>query len=266
MIMITKRYFRLSLSTLLFSLSMLLITSCSDFLDKDIQGNATDETYYDTPYKLQSALDAVYDVLQRDDYNNQEWRFGEAMGDNVLGVDEGLGSEMGQLVMFRFNTSNVWIRQRWEVNYIGVHRANQVIANINRVQMSTHSYDAYQQIQRIYGQAKFLRAFFYFNLVKTYGGVPIRPETETVDNLVIPRSTEEETYAYIEKDLREAMVMLPVSYAYGEVGKATKGAATALLMKVLMYQAKPGVPSSKWEEMAQLGRYFMVLPSLSAKC
>ena len=61
--MITKRYFRLSLSTLLFSLSMLLITSCSDFLDKDIQGNATDETYYDTPYKLQSALDAVYDVL-----------------------------------------------------------------------------------------------------------------------------------------------------------------------------------------------------------
>ncbi len=257
MIMITKRYFRLSLSTLLFSLSMLLITSCSDFQDKDIQGNATDETYYDTPYKLQSALDAVYDVLQRDDYNNQEWRFGEAMGDNVLGVDEGLGSEMGQLVMFRFNTSNVWIRQRWEVNYIGVHRANQVIANINRVQMSTHSYDAYQQIQRIYGQAKFLRAFFYFNLVKTYGGVPIRPETETVDNLVIPRSTEEETYAYIEKDLREAMVMLPVSYAYGEVGKATKGAATALLMKVLMYQAKPGVPSSKWEEMAQLGRYFI---------
>ena len=97
MIMITKRYFRLSLSTLLFSLSMLLLASCSDFLDKDIQGNATDETYYDTPYKLQSALDAVYDVLQRDDYNNQEWRFGEAMGDNVLGVDEGLGSEMGHV-------------------------------------------------------------------------------------------------------------------------------------------------------------------------
>ena len=142
--------------------SLLMITSCSDFLDKDIQGNATSETYYDTPYKLQSALDAVYDVLQRDDYNDQEWRFGEAMADNVLGVDEGLSSEMGQLVMFRFNTSNMWIRQRWEVNYIGVHRVNQVIANINRVQMSTHSYDAYQQIQRIYGQAKFLRALFYF--------------------------------------------------------------------------------------------------------
>ena len=125
------------------------LTSCSDFLDKEITGNATDQTYYDTPYKMQSALDAVYDVLQSDAYNNQEWRFGEAMADNVLGTDEGLASQMGQLVMFRFNTSNTWIRQRWEVNYRGIHRANQVIANIDRVKTSTTAYTAYQQIRWI---------------------------------------------------------------------------------------------------------------------
>ncbi len=89
----------------------------------------------------------------------------------MLGTDEGLASQIGQLVMFRFNTSNTWICQRWEVNYRGIHRANQVIANIDRVKTSTTAYTAYQQIRWIYGQAKFLRAFYYFNLVKTFGGV-----------------------------------------------------------------------------------------------
>jgi len=237
--------------------ALTLLTACSDFLDKEITGNATDQTYYDTQYKIQSALDAVYDVLQSDAYNDQDWRFGEAMADNVQGTDEGLGSQMGQLVNFRFDTSNTWIRQRWEVNYRGIHRANQVIANIGRVQLSTTAYSAYEKIRWIYGQAKFLRAFFYFNLVKTYGGVPIRPEVETVDSLVIPRSTTEETYAYIEKDLREAAIMLPVTYPAAEMGKATRGAAVALLMKVLMYQAKPGTESEKWDEVVRLGRYIV---------
>ncbi|MBQ8046878.1 MAG: RagB/SusD family nutrient uptake outer membrane protein [Prevotella sp.] len=253
-----KIFFCLSIVSVLFAL-----TSCDDFLDKEITGNPTDETYYDTQYKMQSALDAVYDVLQSDSYNDQEWRFGEAMGDNVLDVDEGLASQMGQLVLFRFNTSNTWILQRWQVNYKGIHRANQVIANINKVKISSDSYDAYTAIRRIYGQAKFLRAFYYFNLVKSFGGVPIRPEVEGVDNLVLPRSTREECYAYIEKDLREAAIMLPVAWDQRQTGKATKGAAVALLMKVLMYQAKPGVPSTKWEEVKQLGDYMVAGKSMT---
>ncbi|MBR1518598.1 MAG: RagB/SusD family nutrient uptake outer membrane protein [Prevotella sp.] len=236
---------------------VLSLTACDDFLDKDVLGRATDETYYDTQYKMQSALDAVYDVLQSDSYNDQEWRFGEACADDVLGTDEGLTSQMGQLVNFRFNTSNTWILQRWNVNYKGIHRANQVIANIGKVNISTSQNSAYTAIRNILGQAKFLRAFYYFNLVKTFGGVPIRPEVEDVGNLVVPRSTKEECYAYIEKDLREAIITLPAIYPVEQLGKATRGAAMALLMKVLMYQATPGVPSQKWEEMKQFGEYFI---------
>ncbi|MGN0069671.1 MAG: RagB/SusD family nutrient uptake outer membrane protein [Prevotella sp.] len=236
---------------------LLLLTGCGDFLDKDVQGNATDQNYYDTQYKMQTALNAVYDILQSDSYNDQEWRFGEACGDDVIGTDEGLASHMGQLVNFRFTTSNTHIRSRWEVNYKGIHRANQVIYNIDRVQLSTSAYSSYQAIRWILGQAKFLRAYYYFNLVKTFGGVPIRPEQESVENLVIPRNTLEECYAYIEKDLREAAIMLPVVYTTNETGKITKGAAVALLMKVLMYQASPGVASEKWEEVKSLGSYFV---------
>lgn len=237
---------------------VLLFTSCSDFLDKEVMGNATDKNYYDTQYKMQSALDAAYDILQTDQFNEAEWRFGEALSDNIIGADEGLTSQMGQLVNFRFNTSNTWILSRWEINYKGIHRANQVIHNINRVKISTDAYSAYQQIRWIYGQAKFLRALYYFNLVKTFGGVPIRPGSESVDSLIIPRSSLEKCYAYIEKDLREAAIMLPPVYSnVSEYGKATRGAVVALLMKVLMYQAKPGVYSEKWENMKQLGQYFV---------
>lgn len=242
-----------------------MLSSCNDFLDQEVLGNNTDENYYDTRYKLQSALNATYDILQSDAFQDTDWRFGEALGDDVVGSDEGLSSHMGQLVHFRFTTSNPLILARWEINYKGIHRANQVIANIDRARISTNDYSSFREIREILGQAKFLRALYYFNLVKTFGGVPIRPEIETVDNLVVPRSTKEETYAYIEKDLREAAIMLPNRYTSSNSGKASSGAAVALLMKVLMYQATPGTNSEKWEQMAELGGYFVKGDSFTLK-
>lgn len=239
------------------------LTSCNDFLETDVKGNNIDENYYDTKYKLQSALNAAYDVLQSDDFQDTDWRFGEALSDEVIGTDEGLGSHMGQLVNFRFNTSNPLILNRWKVNYKGIHRVNQVIANIDRCRLVTHDYSDYFDVREILGQAKFLRALYYFNLVKTFGGVPIRPEVESVDNIVVARSSKEECYAYIEKDLREAIVMLPNRYTSNLSGKASAGAAAALLMKVLMYQAVPGTPSEKWEEMVRIGDYFVKGASMS---
>ena len=236
---------RLNFIWILLTGFLVSLGGCDDFLTKEVLGNSTDENFFDTKYKLQAALNASYDVLQMDLFNECEWRFGEACADDVWGGDEGLGSQMGQLVHFRFNTSNEWIRNRYDINYKGIHRVNQVIANVNRVKLSIYDYNSYREIREILGQAKFLRALYYFNLVKTYGGVPIRQETETVDNLVIPRSTAEEVYAYIEKDLREAAIMLPARYVGNNAGKADEGAAVALLMKVLMYQAIFGERSEK---------------------
>lgn len=247
------------------ALGSVALTGCNDFLEQDVQGNNTDKDFYDTRYKLQASLNAAYDILQSDAIQDTDWRFGEALGDHVIGTDEGLSSHMGQLVHFRFNTSNNFIRNRWEIYYKAIHRVNQVIANIDRAQVSTNDYSAYREIREILGQAKFLRAYFYFNLARTFGGVPIRPEVESVDNLVIPRSSREETYAYIEKDLREAAIMLPNRYTSNNSGKASAGAATALLMKVLMYQATPGTMSDKWQEMVKLGDYFVKGSPLTLK-
>ena len=232
-------------------------TGCSDFLDKDVLGYSTDKNFYNTRYKLESALNATYDVLQMDVFNQCDWRFGEACGDDVKGGDESLNSQMGQLVNFRFDTSNDWIKKRYLINYKGIHRANQVIANAHKVELADNEYSSYRDVREILGQAKFLRALFYFNLVKTYGGVPIRPEVETADSLTVPRNSSAEVYAYIEKDLREAAIMLPARYVDADAGRVSESAAVALLMKVLMYQATPGEPSDKWEEMVRLGEFFV---------
>jgi len=248
-----KIFFKIVILSFVF----MYVSGCSDFLDKEVLGLSTEENFYDTRYKLQAALNATYDVLQTGTFMECDWRFGEATADNVIGGDEGLGSQMGQLVNFRFTTSNAWIEARYSINYIGIHRANLVIANAHRVKIADNEYVTYRAIREILAQAKFLRAFFYFNLVKTFGGVPIRPETETVDNLVIPRSTAEEVYAYIEKDLREAAIMLPAKFIEGNAGKADEGACVSLLMKVIMYQTTPGERSEKWEELVHIGDFFI---------
>ncbi|MBD5225113.1 MAG: RagB/SusD family nutrient uptake outer membrane protein [Bacteroidales bacterium] len=234
-----------------------VFTGCDDFLDEPVVGNPLDENSYDTKYKLQSVLNSAYDKLACETMQDSDWRFGEATADNMVGNDEGLTSHMGQLVNFRFNTSNSYILSRWTVYYQAIHRVNQVIANIHKCRVLDTETDTYREIRYIYGQAKFLRAYFYFNLVRTFGGVPIRPEVENVSNTVIPRSSLEECYAYIEKDLREAAIMLPSRFTLTQCGKASAGAATALLMKVLMYQAKPGDGSDKWKQCAELGDYFV---------
>lgn len=236
---------------------LILMSGCNDFLDKKVLGYSTSEDFYNTTYKLQSALNATYNVLESNDFNECEWRFGDATSDDVWGSDEGLSTQMGQLVNFRFNTSNTWIQTRYEINYKGIHKANQIIANTDKVKLSTQSYAAYQEVRQILGQAKFLRALFYFNLVKTYGGVPIRPEIETIDSLVIPRSTASEVYQYIEKDLREASIMLPSKFIGNDAGKADAGACIGLLMKVILYQTTPEVSSDKWKDLMKLGEYFV---------
>ncbi len=237
--------------------SSVTLAGCDDFLDEPVVGNPLEENSYDTRYKLQSALNSAYDKLACETMQDSDWRFGEATADDMAGNDEGLTSHMGQLVNFRFNTSNPLILDRWTVYYQAIHRVNQVIANVDRCRVLDSETDTFREVRYILGQAKFLRAYFYFNLVRTFGGVPIRPEVESVSNTVIPRSSLEECYAYIEKDLREAAIMLPARFTLTECGKVSAGAATALLMKVLMYQAKPGDGSDKWKQCAELGDYFV---------
>lgn len=106
------------------------------------------------------------------------------------------------------------------------------------------------------GEAKFLRAYYYYDLVKRFGGVPLASEPLLADQFDLTRASASEVYELIESDLKSAAELLPTKseYASSELGRATKGAALAMLVKVLASQASIGYlgqdfySASKWAE------------------
>jgi hypothetical protein len=92
---------------------------------------------------------------------------------------------------------------------------------------------------RIVGEAKFLRAFYYFNLVNIFGKVPLKTKPAlTSEELQVPLSPVSDIYAQIESDLTDAQQVLPASYSSDELGRATRGAALGLLAKVFLFEEK----------------------------
>jgi starch-binding outer membrane protein, SusD/RagB family len=121
----------------------------------------------------------------------------------------------------------------WTDHYNTIFRANQVIANVPKIQM-----DAALRARYV-GEAKFIRALLYYNLVNLYGGnIPLVLEPPADQTVRPPSSTAAAVYAQIETDLTDAAAALPAKYGSGDVGRATKGAALALLGKAQLQQHK----------------------------
>lgn len=123
----------------------------------------------------------------------------------------------------------------WQENFQGVALANTVIQFVPDVEMNDEALR-----ERLISEAKFLRAFYYFDLVRVYGGVPIIKDVviDTDELIGITRNSTEEVYGLIEQDLTESINGLPDTYGGEEMGRATKWAATALLARVHLTQGE----------------------------
>lgn len=241
----------------------MFLGSCSDYFDPNLKGNVPENVYYENLNNLRYALNTAYSLMETEKYQRSELLFGEAISDNCWNVQDVTAGEIYDILNFQFNTENSYILERYQVNYEGINKVNQIIRSIPNVKYRNDGTSP-KEIREVYGQAKVLRALFYFNLVKTFGGVSIQPENPELNSLVVKRSSLEDTYAYIEKDLREAILLLRKQrYILTEAGQISAGGALGLLMKVLMYQASPGVElpnvdkQAKWNEVVEIGKYFI---------
>jgi starch-binding outer membrane protein, SusD/RagB family len=146
-------------------------------------------------------------------------------------------NERSQPDNYTFTPSHNYINGTWVGAYQAINRANSVIARVPAIAMD-------QTLRsRIVAEAKFLRAMHYFNLVRLFGGVPLRTtETTTLDSLQQPRATAAAVYALIVNDLKDAAAVLPPKSAYtgADVGRASRGAAKSLLAKVYVQRAATG--------------------------
>jgi hypothetical protein len=144
---------------------------------------------------------------------------------------------------YLFTPAHSYIYSTWQGAFQAINRANSVIDRVPAIEM-----DAAQR-DRIVAEAKFLRALHYFNLVRLFGGVPLRTsETASLDSLQQPRATAAEVYAQIVTDLQAAIAVLPPKGSTVAFGHATRGAAKSLLAKVYVQRAGTGVgTAADWQ-------------------
>ncbi|WP_167459388.1 RagB/SusD family nutrient uptake outer membrane protein [Pedobacter jejuensis] len=218
-----------SISLLTFSL---VITSCKkSFVELTPKGIVPVNTFYNTEIDIKSALTGAYSSL-RPIYNEQ-YGFGELPSDNAqtYGESEVLYGEQDKLT-WTANSAN--LQGAWARFYAAIAYANIVLEHVATPPMTDANRNSY------IGQAKFLRALMYFNLVRMFGGVPLVLNEITSESQAYSynRASAAAVYAQIEKDLTEAAAVLPASYTSADVGRATSIAANALLGKVYMFQSK----------------------------
>ncbi|MBB6459658.1 RagB/SusD family nutrient uptake outer membrane protein [Flammeovirga kamogawensis] len=213
-----------------------MLSSCSsEFLEVEPYGKSEASTYYQTEEQLQLGLVAAYDLLSSDQMNGWNSPFViknlPSDGLNCGGSSAGDQPQLQEIDDFRWHAENLAVRSVYQTNYFGIYRTNQIITNVTDAQSDL--------MKRMVGEAKFLRAYYYFELVTVFGDVPLWlvPPTGLTDGM--PRSPKADVYAQIEKDLSEAISVLPNKSSFegtADAFRANKQAAQGLLGKVRVYK------------------------------
>lgn len=232
------------LSTIIF-----LGQSCSDFVEYDPIENyeITADVYFQQSSDYEAAVIGTYDPLQ--------WMYlniliGDIASDNSYCGGESATDVVGlqQIDLMTHTPNNDNLTSIWKWLYEGINRANYLEENKDNLDFDRKS--------ELYGEVYFLRAYYYFELVKFFGGVPLFTETRlsSSDSGTLKRATAAEVYAQIEIDLNNAIEALPTSQVQN--GRVTKSAAQALLGKVYLYQDKFSEAASTFDKV--IGLYSLV--------
>ncbi len=205
------------------------MVSCSeDFVDVESK-DPNSEDYFNTEEDYQNALIAAYDLLQSTYINVM---LGEIASDNTLAGGESATDVPGiQEIDDMLHTPvNAQLRDIWSWMFAGVNRANYIMEFKDKTDFPGK--------EEVIAQTRFLRAYYYFELVKWFGDVPLAIDKRIKfgEQFDIDRTPKTEVYALIEEDLQFASDNLPATQA--EIGRITQGAARALLGKVYLFQDK----------------------------
>ena len=208
---------------------LFIISSCGkSFIERPPVSAATVDVLYKTDKDFQDAVMGGYQAL-RNQYTNF-WQFGDLRGDDAF-IQVSNQPTSTNIDVFSLNSSDALLNNTWANYYIVINLANNIITKIANADAAV-----VKNKDRYIGEAKFLRAIAYFDLVRIFGDVQMITNIPTADEVAkIPRTPAATIYAeIIIKDLLDAGAKLPQSYTGTEVGRATKGAAKAILGKVYM--------------------------------
>lgn len=217
-------------------LALFIGTACSeDFLEKGPLASETSEQYYNTDENALSGLYAVYNVMRGSEtYGTNKWVLGSISSDIAEGGGETGGSDQPakqKIDQLSHDARNTIMEEYWYGWYAGIYRANILIQ-----ELTDNEYLTVDVRDRILGEAYLLRGLFHFELVMSFGGVPIMDKIYPPDELQLPRNTVAEVFAAIEKDFDKAELILE-QYPNKIEGRVDYAAAKALRVKFLVYES-----------------------------
>ncbi|MBP1839911.1 RagB/SusD family nutrient uptake outer membrane protein [Formosa algae] len=230
-------------------LFLFAIHSCSDeYLEEVDRYSIDSESYFNSEDDYYNALVGAYDLLQSTYLNVI---LGEIASDNTLAGGESATdvTSWQQIDEMIHTPVNSELKNLWDWMYAGVNRANFILEFQDKTDFDGK--------EVILGETHFLRAYYYFELVKWFGPIPLKETRfELGDETVIPRSPVTDVYALIEADLTYAIENL--SYTAPQTGRATKGSAQALLGKAYLYQEKFTEAAEVFDDLIANGPYQLV--------
>jgi hypothetical protein len=220
----------------------ILVSSCKKDLNQLPLSTATTATFYKQPNDFIQGINTAYNSLRG--YPDRLMNLSEVRSDNIYGVSVA-GRDWDPVNDFSPGLApNTYVEEGWNADFNGIFRANVVL---DQIKQNGAYVGSTVLATRLSAEAKFLRAFFYFDLIKYYGKLPIIDHPVLVDEANrIGRSEVADVYALIISDLQYAIANLPANYSgvfplytASDVGRATKYAAEATLAQVYMARSGP---------------------------
>ncbi len=218
-------------------LILLTFSACSDeFLDLKPLDKEVSTNFYQTEKQAYSALVAIYDALTIQSMPGGSWApiivVSDVLSDDCFagGSDANDGLEQQQLNTYKIPTNNGVVHSLWKKNYVGIYRANLFLEKIEEIDAS----DEFKS--RTIAEAKFMRAYFYLELVRFFENIPLL--TSTISGkaeFAQPLASPKDVYDQIALDLVEAIPNLPENLPANELGRITKWAAKALLARTYLF-------------------------------
>lgn len=266
------------------ALATLSLSSCNDWLTEETPGTTKVSEFFTSLSTAEAVVNAAYVPMTWEFGTTYypEWYFGDIVSDDALkgGQDINDGADLRELENFKANSDNEILLEYYRAQWQGIQRANLAIDEIPTTRIETEGDEAEKQAKyrdRYLGEAYFLRGYYYFRLARMFGGMPlINYVIKSSNQWAQTRSTMDETLNFAIEDFKRAENLLweKDKYSNEELGRATKGAAQAMLLKANLYRAdyqrnagneteaqKYFAEAAKWGEKVIKSRQYSLWPN-----
>jgi hypothetical protein len=215
---------------------LLFTFSCQDYFEYEPVSLFANENVFSTPEYTEKVILGVYQLMTRDEGYSKRLNMYYTVDTDIAKCSGELDNGRRGIAKYAANSGNSEIEKPWRNLYVAIERANICIANIPESEVySSGTEEEIKQMDRMYGEALALRAWFYSELIRNWGDVPFKTEpSEAGDNFNLPKTNRDTIYNHIIEDLKVAEEMVPWRSGLDPEERFTKGAVKGLLARIAL--------------------------------